>query len=371
MRSTRLADESVRVVVLTGTGSAFSAGFDLSEFADPDPEHQRRLWDSSDRFHHTVLRFPLPSWRLSMARHWRVDSTLPCWPTCGWRPTWRSSRTSSTRSVTSCTARCRDLVGGSVARDLVLTGRRIEAGEALAVGLVNRVVPAADLLETAVGVAADIARAPRVPGPHQGQDHRRRRHQRDPAHPRPLTVCSLDPPLASSSEQTVRGRRPSRRAARSAAGDRRAVAVRHRDVVAHELEVEVHRARGRSAPSRRRCRCGCTRRRARRLATATCGGRPPRPSVPSRPRRATAHASPTRRAHPPQPCHPASPTPAAAPPRRSPGGMPPPTPGTPASADGRARAPTTSPPDTRRRTRTGRSRRSAGTSAAAASRCAA
>jgi enoyl-CoA hydratase len=55
----------------------------------------------------------------------------------------------------------RDLVGGSVARDLVLTGRRIEAGEALAVGLVNRVVPAADLLETAVGVAADIALAPR------------------------------------------------------------------------------------------------------------------------------------------------------------------------------------------------------------------
>jgi enoyl-CoA hydratase len=155
------ADESVRVVVLTGAGSAFSAGFDLSEFADPDPEHQRRLWDSSDRFHHTVLRFPLPvvaavngaalagGFDLAVLADLRVAADVAFFAhvehTFGdvvYRP-------------------LRDLVGGSVARDLVLTGRRIEAGEALAVGLVNRVVPAADLLETAVGVAADIALAPR------------------------------------------------------------------------------------------------------------------------------------------------------------------------------------------------------------------
>ncbi len=153
-------DESVRVVVLTGAGSAFSAGFDLSEFADPDPEHQHRLWDSSDRFHHTVLRFPLPvvaavngaalagGFDLAVLADLRVAADVAFFAhvehTFGdvvYRP-------------------LRDLVGGSVARDLVLTGRRIEAGEALAVGLVNRVVPAADLLETAVGVAADIALAP-------------------------------------------------------------------------------------------------------------------------------------------------------------------------------------------------------------------
>jgi enoyl-CoA hydratase len=55
----------------------------------------------------------------------------------------------------------RELVGASVARDLVLTGRRIEAGEALAVGLVNRVVPSDELLDTATAVAAEIALAPR------------------------------------------------------------------------------------------------------------------------------------------------------------------------------------------------------------------
>ena len=55
----------------------------------------------------------------------------------------------------------RELVGASVARDLVLTGRRIEAGEALAVGLVNRVVAGDDLLDAAGAVAAEIALAPR------------------------------------------------------------------------------------------------------------------------------------------------------------------------------------------------------------------
>ena len=53
----------------------------------------------------------------------------------------------------------RDLVGGSVARDLALTGRRIDVREALALGLVNRVVPGDELLAEAAGaVAADMPR---------------------------------------------------------------------------------------------------------------------------------------------------------------------------------------------------------------------
>ena len=56
------ADPAVRVVVLTGTGSVFSAGFDLDEFkqAAADPAFHRRLWESSDRFHRACLAFPLP-----------------------------------------------------------------------------------------------------------------------------------------------------------------------------------------------------------------------------------------------------------------------------------------------------------------------
>ena len=58
-------------------------------------------------------------------------------------------------------ARLLDIVGGGVARDLLLTGRTMRAQEALRLGLVNRVVAAPTLSETAATWAQEIARSPR------------------------------------------------------------------------------------------------------------------------------------------------------------------------------------------------------------------
>ena len=56
---------TIKCVVITGAGPVFSAGFDLSEFdrAADDDAFGRELWASSDRYHETVLRFPLPTHR--------------------------------------------------------------------------------------------------------------------------------------------------------------------------------------------------------------------------------------------------------------------------------------------------------------------
>jgi enoyl-CoA hydratase len=48
-------------------------------------------------------------------------------------------------------------IGKSLAMDLILTGRNLSAAEALAAGLVSRVVPPADLLQTALEAAHTIA----------------------------------------------------------------------------------------------------------------------------------------------------------------------------------------------------------------------
>jgi enoyl-CoA hydratase/carnithine racemase len=56
------------------------------------------------------------------------------------------------------TARLPRLVGVARAKDLVLTGRRIGAAEALAMGLVSRITPAARLQAEALALAEQVAR---------------------------------------------------------------------------------------------------------------------------------------------------------------------------------------------------------------------
>ncbi len=155
------SDDAVRVVVITGAGAVFSAGFDLGEFADPDPEHQRRLWDSSDRFHHTVLRFPLPT--VAAVNGPALAGGFDVAVLCDLRVAADTAYFAHVEHTFGDVVYrpLRDLVGGSVARDLVLTGRRIDAGEAFAVGLVNRIAPASELLAVAAAIAGEIALARR------------------------------------------------------------------------------------------------------------------------------------------------------------------------------------------------------------------
>ncbi|HEX9049772.1 MAG TPA: enoyl-CoA hydratase-related protein [Anaeromyxobacter sp.] len=56
------------------------------------------------------------------------------------------------------TQRLARLVGVARAKDLVLTARRVGAAEALAMGIVSRVAPAARLLDEAIALAGEIAR---------------------------------------------------------------------------------------------------------------------------------------------------------------------------------------------------------------------
>jgi enoyl-CoA hydratase len=56
----------------------------------------------------------------------------------------------------------RDLVGGARARELCMTGRVLDAQEALAIGLVNAVVEPDRVIDRALEMAGAVAAAPRA-----------------------------------------------------------------------------------------------------------------------------------------------------------------------------------------------------------------
>jgi enoyl-CoA hydratase/carnithine racemase len=155
------ADERVKVVILTGAGDVFSAGFDLREFEIDDPEFQERLWSSSDRFHRVALEFPLPL--IAAVNGPALAGGFDLAIMCDIRVASTTARFAHPEQAFSDVVYgpLHDLVGGAIARDLCFTGRPVDAEEALRLRLVSAVVPPEEVLAEAQRMAALVARAPR------------------------------------------------------------------------------------------------------------------------------------------------------------------------------------------------------------------
>jgi Enoyl-CoA hydratase/carnithine racemase len=156
------ADESVRCVVLTGAGDVFCAGFDLAEFPVEDADFQKRLWASSDRFHRTVLCFPLPL--VASINGPALAGGFDLAVMCDLRLASSTCRFAHPEHAWSQVVYgpLEGLVGGAVARDLCFTGRAIDAAEALRLGLVSAVVEPSELAAATAAVVASITQAPRA-----------------------------------------------------------------------------------------------------------------------------------------------------------------------------------------------------------------
>jgi enoyl-CoA hydratase/carnithine racemase len=156
------ADPAIRAVVVTGAGDkAFVAGADINELAAQRPsegkDHARfgqHVFDLIENLGKPVIAavngFALGGGcELALACTLRIaaDTARLGQPeiNLGLMPGFAG------------TQRLTRLVGRGPALDLLLTGRQIPADEALRIGLVNRVVPAADLMTEARRLAAELA----------------------------------------------------------------------------------------------------------------------------------------------------------------------------------------------------------------------
>jgi enoyl-CoA hydratase len=158
------ADPAASVAVLTGSGGAFCAGADLKAIAAGAPP--RVAPDGDGPMGPTRMKLSKPVLAAIEGPAVAGGLELAIW--CDLRVAAEGatlgvlSRRVGVPLIDLGTIRLPRLVGHGRAMDLILTGRAVRAAEALAIGLVNRVVLDGSALREAVGIARELAAFPQA-----------------------------------------------------------------------------------------------------------------------------------------------------------------------------------------------------------------
>ena len=155
------ADPAIGAIVITGSDRAFAAGADIKEMSEPAfPDTYAR--DEAATLEGIAARKPLIAAVAGHALGGGTELALICDIIIA-ADTARFGQPEITLGIIpgmGGTQRLPRAIGKAKAMDMILTGRTIDAGEAERAGLVARVVPAAELIATAVAVAEKIASLP-------------------------------------------------------------------------------------------------------------------------------------------------------------------------------------------------------------------
>lgn len=167
------ADRSLRVVVVTGAGSAFCSGGNtswISSEPDASVDHLRNRMLPFYRAWLSIRRLEVPT--IAAVNGHAIGAGLCLALACDIRYAAPGARLGvpfvklGMHAGMGGTYLLPEVVGPAHARDLLLTGRVLEADEALRIGLVSRVIDAdsfdAEVLRTAEGIAATAPIATRL-----------------------------------------------------------------------------------------------------------------------------------------------------------------------------------------------------------------
>lgn len=166
------ADPEVGVVVLTGAGRGFCAGGDVKAMAEGNElggqtmEEKARALRARMEASRWLHEMPKPT--LAMMRGPAAGAGLSLAMACDLRIASDTARLGTAFARVGYSGDfggsyfLTQLVGTAKARELYFTADLLDAPQALALGLVNRVVPDARLEEETMALAARLARGPRV-----------------------------------------------------------------------------------------------------------------------------------------------------------------------------------------------------------------
>ncbi|HEY3833725.1 MAG TPA: enoyl-CoA hydratase-related protein [Acidimicrobiia bacterium] len=159
------ADRDVKAVVLTGSEKAFAAGADVKDF-ELTADGARRIAAGFRAAADALEAIERPV--IAAIRGYALGGGLELALACDLRVAADNARLGQPEILLGImpggggTARLARLVGPARAKQIVWTGRQVRADEALQLGIVDEVVPAADTLDRAIALAGELARGPVV-----------------------------------------------------------------------------------------------------------------------------------------------------------------------------------------------------------------
>ncbi|GAA4467184.1 enoyl-CoA hydratase/isomerase family protein [Phytohabitans houttuyneae] len=158
------ADPEVRAVIVYGGEKVFAAGADIKEMADMSyVDMSARAADLSSALG-VFARIPKPV--VAAITGYALGGGCELALACDWRVVADDAKLGQPEIKLGIipgaggTQRLARLVGPARAKDLVLSGRMVDAEEALRIGLADRVVPAAEVYDTAVALVRPYTEGP-------------------------------------------------------------------------------------------------------------------------------------------------------------------------------------------------------------------
>ena len=154
-------DHDIKVLIITGEGKAFSSGADLKESKNRSLEEYKEYLEELQEVSKKIIRFEKPI--IAAINGYALGSGYELALACDIRIAAEDAQIGSPEakvvsSVTGGAMRLiQDLIGPGKAKELLFTAKYIYGKEAEKIGLVNRSVPADQLMKAAWDTAQEIA----------------------------------------------------------------------------------------------------------------------------------------------------------------------------------------------------------------------